>query len=151
MMKHHRGSKGFTLIELLIVIAIIGILAAIAVPSYTGYTARARVSEVVNAMGAVKSAVDATMNDNLGQVPTGANSFATVQSVFGVTFPQNRCSAIAVSTGATPAISATLTNTGDTTNADGKTLVLTYNVANTPPWQWSSPDGLGASYIPSNK
>ena len=151
MMKHHRGSKGFTLIELLIVIAIIGILAAIAVPSYTGYTARARVSEVVNAMGAVKSAIDANMNDNLG-VAADAADVPTIQSVYGVTVPLNRITGntgMAVTGGASPVITATLNNTGDATNADGKTLTLTFSTATTPNWQWGGT--AGTSYRPSNK
>ena len=46
--------SGFTLIELLIVIAIIGILAAVALPAYTNYTNKAKFSEVVLAVSAVK-------------------------------------------------------------------------------------------------
>lgn len=49
---------GFTLIELLIVIAIIAILAIIAVPSYQTYTRKARFSEVIQATGPYKIAVE---------------------------------------------------------------------------------------------
>jgi type IV pilus assembly protein PilA len=49
--------KGFTLIELMIVVAIIGILAAIAIPAYTDYTVRSKVSEGINAAGAVETTV----------------------------------------------------------------------------------------------
>ncbi len=66
MIKVVRENKGFTLIELLIVVAIIGILAAVAIPAYTGYTEKARMSEVVNAVGAVKTAVASTYTSNGG-------------------------------------------------------------------------------------
>src|SRR5262245_61714537 len=49
--------SGFTLIELMITIAIIGILAAIALPAYQDYTVRARMSEVVLALGTCRTRV----------------------------------------------------------------------------------------------
>ncbi|QSX40529.1 pilin [Shewanella cyperi] len=53
-----KNAKGFTLIELMIVVAIIGILAAIALPAYKNYTLKAKFTEVVNATGALKTAVE---------------------------------------------------------------------------------------------
>ncbi|KAF1690026.1 pilin [Pseudoxanthomonas taiwanensis] len=49
--------QGFTLIELMIVVAIIAILAAIALPAYSDYTKKAKVSEVVLAASALRTAV----------------------------------------------------------------------------------------------
>src|SRR5208337_745453 len=113
MMKHSRGNKGFTLIELLIVIAIIGILAAIAIPSYTGYTVKARVSEVTNAIGAVKTAVLADMSQSTANPPVtvGAVGAPAIQTQYGVTVPLNRSLSASwtVTPGANPIISAQIT------------------------------------------
>ena len=55
-----KNMRGFTLIELMIVVAIIAILAAIALPAYSDYTKRARVSEVILAGSACRTAVTET-------------------------------------------------------------------------------------------
>jgi len=62
-------SKGFTLIELMIVVAIIGILAALALPAYQDYTARAKVSEPITILRALKSDIHSYYGDN-GQFPS---------------------------------------------------------------------------------
>ena len=56
--------KGFTLIELMIVVAIIGILAAVAIPAYQDYTVRAKISEVITAGSAAKSAISEGFQTN---------------------------------------------------------------------------------------
>ena len=86
MMKVSRGSKGFTLIELLIVVAIIGILAAIAIPAYTGYTAKAKVTGVVNAMGAIKNSLLAYYTES-GTMPATTTGQAAIATQYGVTPP----------------------------------------------------------------
>ena len=48
--------SGFTLVELMVVVIIIGILAAAAVPIYTAQTRRAKTSEALAGLGAIRSA-----------------------------------------------------------------------------------------------
>ncbi|MEE2729201.1 MAG: pilin [Pseudomonadota bacterium] len=64
--------QGFTLIELMIVVAIIGILAAVAIPQYQNYIARSQVTRVMQETGAIKTAVEACINDGRLVVGTAA-------------------------------------------------------------------------------
>ena len=54
----NKTQQGFTLIELMISVAIVGILAAVAIPSYQNYTRKAKFSEVMLQVAAVKQAVE---------------------------------------------------------------------------------------------
>ena len=67
-----RVQAGFTLIELMIVVAIIGILAAVALPAYQDYTVRAKVSEVVLAASACRTAVTETVQSTTATTLTSA-------------------------------------------------------------------------------
>ena len=90
--------QGFTLIELMIVVAIIGILAAVAIPQYQNYIAKSQVTRVMQEAGAMKTAVEACINDGrltvgagAGQCDPGAtgSNLLTGGSQTGATLPAN--------------------------------------------------------------
>ena len=161
MLKIQRNSKGFTLIELLIVIAIIGILAAIAIPSYTGYVKRAKVQEVVHAIGAVKTAVMAYYTEQ-GAVNPNLTSVAAINTLLGVNVPDKYLSAMSVQgnnafTAGDGAITATFNAAGTNTatqksigtGVDSRTIILRPDAA-LKLWTWDGASSIDSAYLPKN-
>ncbi|MDX3932904.1 MAG: pilin [Stenotrophomonas sp.] len=96
-----KNQKGFTLIELMIVVAIIAILAAIALPAYSDYTKKAKVSEVILAASAVRTAVSEYAAGN-GELPpnTWTPEAQTSDYVSGVAWDGNTITATSTVPGA---------------------------------------------------
>jgi len=140
-----RGKKGFTLIELLIVVAIIGILAAIAIPMYRSHTTKARMTEVVNAIGHLAKAVGLYQDEAGAAVWPDCPDMVAIRTSLGVGLASLRISDARIDQ-ATRTIEATLRDIG--VEVDGRTLVLSgnQNGDGSISWQWSGTVPQG--YIP---
>ncbi|HAU68573.1 MAG TPA: prepilin-type cleavage/methylation domain-containing protein [Gammaproteobacteria bacterium] len=131
----YNNAKGFTLIELMIVVAIIGILAAVALPAYQNYTYKARVSEVILAASACRTAVS--------EVVASTGAFPTVD-VCGTIASQFVASVANADTGVITATAAT--DAGNLGGASAGTITLTPDaIANN-----SVPGWTCAGTIPAN-
>ena len=132
--------KGYTLIELLIVVAIIGILAAIAIPIYKGYIIRAKLTEVINAISYVVSALnnyhhEAVQNKSPNVWPD-CGSIAQIQTSLGVALPEGRIGAASVDQG-TGVISVMIANIDSSVNGSIITLTPSIDASNsTISWKW---------------
>ncbi len=111
-----KKAQGFTLIELMIVVAIIGILAAVALPAYQNYTKKAKFSDVVVAVGSVKSALTVCLNTN-NFAPASCDTYAKIGAVAPTATDNMASVTIAANT-------AVITGTG-TAAVDAKTYVTT--------------------------
>ncbi len=126
--------QGFTLIELMIVVAIIGILAAVALPAYSDYTKKAKMSEVILAASACRTAITDVAQSASALPAAGAWGCETTASTSKYV--------TSVATDANGGIIVTAQGTGDTA-IDGDTLSLVPTtsagakiVAGTAPDRW---------------
>ncbi len=140
-----REQKGFTLIELLIVVAIIGILAAIAIPMYRSHTTKARMTEVVNAIGHLAKSVGLYQQEAGAAVWPNCPDMAAIQTSLGVGLNSMRISDARIDQAART-IEVTLNNIG--LEVDGRTLILSgdQNGDGSIVWQWGG--SVPPAYIP---
>jgi type IV pilus assembly protein PilA len=67
-----RSVHGFTLLEVMIVTGVIGILSAVALPAYQNYTARAKITEVILALGSCRTTISEVYQSG-GDAPRAGN------------------------------------------------------------------------------
>ena len=135
---HLKSRKGFTLIELIIVVIIVGVLAAVSLPQYAGFVERARTTDAVNAIGAIKIA------EQTARIETGLY----VNCANAVDITAN----LGIAVDATNWRYATMATAGDTveiwairraTNGgtDGDTIIFTWtNASQTGVWTGTHPN-----------
>ena len=131
--------KGFTLIELMIVVAIIGILAAIALPAYQDYTIRSKVSELILAASAARTAITEKYQADSDAANMGSGTTVTpFGKILGAT--------------TTAGGVVTVTGTGATTTSVGTvvTITLTPTVNTTAGTLTWSCTGQPSRYMPGS-
>ena len=126
--------KGFTLIELMIVVAIIGILAAVAIPSYQNYTLKAKFTEVVNAIGPYKTAIELCAQDG-SCVATSSTLGSLGLGTLGVPATVSTTYLAGVAVASTGIITATAQAVGGLAS---ETFILTPTYATGSPISWAA-------------
>ena len=135
----HRA-KGFTLAELLIAIAILGILASLALPRLFPQTERARVSEAVNTLGAIRQGEASYFLDHGVYFTVNAADPNTTWNNIGMDNPNNQSVYFTYSVAAgSPATTFVATGTRTAVNDGGGNVGRTVTLTDAGIWGGTHP------------
>lgn len=128
-----KKQSGFTLIELMIVVAIVAILAAIALPAYQNYTKKAKMTELVAATGAQKTAIEVCVQTkSVADCQPASNGIAAEQD------PDPSAAAATITvTENNNVYTITSTANGQSPLVDGEQYQLTSSNVTSMPISWS--------------
>jgi prepilin-type N-terminal cleavage/methylation domain-containing protein len=124
------NNKGFTLLELIVVLIVMAALVAIALPQYAGFVERAKASEAITAIGAIKMAEEAT------RLQTG--DYTSNINALGLNLANATWNYGVVATGGTSFV-ATATRNGGGTGISGTIINLNYTNAGVSTWNGTHP------------
>ena len=145
--------QGFTLIELMIVVAIIGILAAVALPAYQDYTKRAKMTEIVLAAGACRSAISEVVQSAPTSLPAanswGCNEGGSAPSKYVAGITTSAAGVITVASQNIPGVTTGITLT-PCSNADtGACVALAAGVTQIGKWVCNATVAGEVKFLPS--
>ena len=129
------NNKGFTLLELIVVLIVMAALVAIALPQYAGFVERARASEAITALGAIKVAEEANRLQTGAYTATMANLGLTLNNV-------NWTYAVVPNAGV--AFTATATRTAANGGTAGQLITMNYTAAGVTTWPNVAPRHPGS-------